>query len=105
MPSLCMEIRAVDAPGRTITGIVAPYDQTSYLVIGGERIKRNAFNRSITQRGDRIPLCINHDHSTAVGFSREWDNTHEGLIGTFTFRQTELAERALVDAQEGVYPE
>jgi HK97 family phage prohead protease len=103
--SISMEIRAVDAPERTITGVVAPYDETSHMVIGGERILRNAFNRSITQRAKRIPLCVNHDHSTAVGFSREWQNTDEGLIGTFGFRQTDLAERALADATEGVYPE
>lgn len=100
-----MELRSVDFEERTVTGVVVPYDETTYLVPGGERIRRNAFNRSITQRGNRIPLCIDHDHRTAVGFSREWDNTSTGLIGVFAFRETDEAQRALVDTRDGVFPD
>jgi HK97 family phage prohead protease len=101
--TLPMELRRVDAEARSITGVVAPYDEVTYLVSnpGGERIKRSAFNRSITQRGTRIPLCVNHDHSHAVGMSTRWEETTEGLEGTFEFRNSTRADEVLADVKEG----
>ena len=56
---LAMEIRSVDTAERTLVGVVAPYDQTTYLVAdpGGERIMRGAFNESIRPaRQTRCPV-------------------------------------------------
>lgn len=103
MRSIDMQIRGVDVEARTLTGIVAPYNETTYQVPGGERIMRNAFNRSVQQRTNLIPLCVNHDHSTAVGMSTAWVNESDGLVGTFAFRDTELGLRALRDAQDNVF--
>lgn len=101
--TLPMEIRNVDTSARTITGVVAPYNETTYLVAdaGGERIMRNAFNRSIAQRGNKIPLCINHDHSSAVGMSREWHNADDGLTGTFEVRNDPRGIEVLADVELG----
>ena len=46
---LAMEIRSVDDAERRIVGVVAPYDETTYLVPdpGGERIMRGALQGSI----------------------------------------------------------
>jgi uncharacterized protein len=101
--NLAMELRAFDEGERTITGVVAPYDETTYLVSdpGGERIKRNAFNRSIAQRGTRIPLCVNHDHSHAVGMSREWKDGSDGLQGIFGIRKSVRGDEILSDVREG----
>ena len=47
MTELAMEIRAVDVDERTIAGVVAPYDEISYLTPdpAGERIIRGAFRK------------------------------------------------------------
>ena len=101
--TLPMEIRNVDTAARTITGVVAPYDETTFLVAdaGGERIHRGAFNRSIAQRGTKIPLCINHDHSSAVGMSREWLDGDTGLRGVFEVRNDPRGHEVLADVELG----
>ena len=85
---LAMELRAVSMDERTITGVVAPYDEVSYLVPDpkGERVIRGAFKKSILQRPTKIPLCRNHEHGRAIGMSREWADGPEGLTGTFHVR-------------------
>ena len=86
--TLDMEIRDVATSRREIVGQVAPYDETSYLTGDprGERLLRGCFAKSIRQRGDRIPLCIGHNHGAergAVGMSREWQEGGDGLVGVF----------------------
>jgi hypothetical protein len=97
-----MEIRAVHEDERLIEGIVAPYDEVSLLTGDpyGERILRHAFTRSITQRGDRIPLFINHDHNRGVGMSRDWSDSTDGLTGVFRVRDTPEGDKALLDVRE-----
>lgn len=99
-----MQLREVDTRGRTITGIVAPYDEVSLFTESpsGERIMRHAFQRSIAHRGDAIPLCLNHDHTTAVGISREWKDDGACLVGVFQMRDTPLAEQAIRDVDDKV---
>ena len=69
--NLAMEIRSVDLEERTLVGVVAPYDEVSYLVPdpGGERIMRGAFAKSIRQRSDKIPLHDNHGTDRRLGIS------------------------------------
>jgi HK97 family phage prohead protease len=98
-----MELRRVDEQSRTVEGIVAPYNETT-LYAGdpmGERIVRHAFNRSIKQRGNRIPLCVNHNHENIVGMSREWNDTEDGLWALFGFRDDQYAERTIADVASG----
>ena len=66
---LAMEIRAVTESVREVVGIVAPYDETSFLVPGGERIVRGAFQRSIDHRSTKIPLLDNHKRDLVMGRS------------------------------------
>jgi HK97 family phage prohead protease len=103
---LAMEIRNVDVEQRTITGVVAPYDSTSYLVPdpAGERIMRGAFGKSIRQRETRIPLCLNHDHSGAVGMSTSWVDGDDGLTATFRVREGERYDTVLTDVRGGFLP-
>ena len=53
---------------------------------GGERIMRGAFKRSIDHdRGakKKLPLFDNHKNHYVMGEAVSWDDTDEGLIGTF----------------------
>ena len=104
MSELTMQLRAVDPAAREIVGLVAPYDQTTYLVPtpGGERLRRDCFRKSIAERGDRIPLTVGHEHrSAAVGKSKRWEETPEGLVGIFGVRAGEEGDRVLADAYDG----
>jgi HK97 family phage prohead protease len=106
---LSMEIRSVDIPERSISGIVAPYDETTYLVMdpSGERIKHGAFTKSIRQRETRIPLIVGHDHGHrrgAVGFSRSWTDTADGLAAVFGIRADAVGDEVLEDVKSGYLP-
>lgn len=107
MSSLEMQLRAVDTSQREIVGMVAPYDETSYMVNvpGGERLRRGCFAKSIAERGDRIPLCVGHEHRTAaVGKSVKWEDTAAGLIATFKVRADAEGDKVLADAHDGYLP-
>jgi HK97 family phage prohead protease len=106
MTELCMEIRAVDPDERTITGVAAPYDEVTYMTRdpSGERITRGAFGKSIRQRETRIPLCVNHDHSHAVGMSRSWLDDGSGLTGVFAVRPGARGDEVLDDVRSGYLP-
>lgn len=104
MSDLPMQLRSVDPARREIVGLVAPYDQTTYLVPtpGGERLRPGCFTKSIAERGDRIPLTVGHEHRTAaVGKSLHWDDGPEGLLATFSVRAGEEGDRVLADAFDG----
>jgi HK97 family phage prohead protease len=102
-----MQLREVDQAQREIVGLVAPYDETSYMtnVPGGERLRRGCFAKSIQERGDRIPLCIGHNHRTAaVGKSTSWQDSADGLVATFKVRAGEDGDKVLADAHDGYLP-
>jgi HK97 family phage prohead protease len=98
-----MEIRSVDADSRTLVGMVVPYDEVSYLTAdpGGERVARGAFTKSIRQRADRIPLLHDHNTNRVMGRSRRFDDTDDGLVGTFTVNDGDDGDRYLDDLRHG----
>lgn len=99
-----MALRDVDTRRREIEGVVAPYGEDTYLTgdPGGERMIRGCFAKSIQQRGDKIPLLVGHDHTApAVGMSRAWHDTDDGLIGTFTIKQGTKGDETLDDVGGG----
>lgn len=105
--TLDMEIRGVEVSRREIVGRVAPYDQTSYLTGDprGERLLRGCFAKSIRQRGDKIPLCLGHDHGrAAIGLSRSFVEDGDGLLGVFAVRSDARGDEALADVRDGYLP-
>jgi len=103
---LPMEVRAVDADERTVTGVVVPYDETSYLTPtpGGERVLRGAFTKSARQRGNQIFLFRQHAHDRPVGRAVGFVDETDGLHGTFKIRESVLGDEALADLREGYLP-
>ena len=103
MNNLAMEIRSVEVSERTLVGVVAPYDETSYLTAdpAGERIKRGAFKRSIDNRADKIPLHDNHGTMRRMGISRAFDDGDDGLVGTFTVYEGDRGDALLDDLRHG----
>jgi len=100
---LAMEIRSVQVEERTLVGVVAPYDQTSYLVPdpAGERIIRGAFAKSIRQRADKIPLHDNHGTQRRMGISRSFEDGDDGLVGTFAVYEGDRGDALLDDLRHG----
>lgn len=100
---LLMEVCGVDHDGRTVVGVVAPYDEVTYLVPdpGGERIKRGAFAKSIRQRGDKVPLFREHDHTRQLGQSVTFAEEPRGLVGTFQVGASPAGDALLEDFGHG----
>lgn len=103
MSELEMSLRSVDIDQRLITGIVSPYDEISYMTPdpSGERIMRDAFTKSLKERATKIPLCRAHNHAHALGMSREWLDSPDGLTATFHVRKSALGDEALEECRDG----
>jgi len=107
MNLLDMQLRSVALDAREIVGQVSVHDEVSYATPAGprgERIKRGAFAKSIQERGTRIPLCRNHDHSRAYGMSRSWEDTATELTGLFGVRPGPDGDQLLEEARDGYLP-
>jgi HK97 family phage prohead protease len=104
MDKLAMDLRTVDDSQRLIIGIAVPYDETTYRVPGGERVIRGAFKRSIQHKGGKIPLACAHDPRMVMGYSQEWEETPEGLLGSFRVNEGEKGTQLLEDVRNGYYP-
>lgn len=105
MEELAMELREVRESERLVIGIVAPYDETTYLVNDpmGERISRGAFEKSIRQRGDRIPILRAHDRAKRMGKSRTFVEERGGLVGTFEINPGDEGDLFLSQCRDGYY--
>jgi uncharacterized protein len=100
---LVMEMRSVAEAERLITGVVAPYDETTYLTgdPAGERIQRGAFSRSIEHRGAKVALLRNHDRTRKLGTSRCFRETGDGLVGEFVVNAGEPGDALLEECRHG----
>jgi HK97 family phage prohead protease len=108
--ALDMEIRDVTVSRREIVGRCAPYGETSYLTgdARGERLLPGCFATSIRQRGDRIPLCLGHQHGrAAVGLSLRdgWQDSPDGLVGVWRVRPDAEGDKVLADVHDGYLPQ
>ena len=103
MNELVMELRQVDTSGRTVIGVVAPYDEISYLTDqrDGETIRRGAFKRSLSHRAGRVPLLRNHDHTRTLGWSQQFTETDGGLEGRFVVNQGGPGDDLLDELRDG----
>jgi uncharacterized protein len=99
---LMMELRAVDEGGRTVVGVVAPYDEVTYIgpERDGEKIRRGAFKRSLGQR-KRVPLLRNHDTDRTLGWSKAFVENEAGLEGTFVVNDGGPGDDLLDELRQG----
>lgn len=94
---------------RTISGIAAPYGETTDIGPFTEEFKPGVFKRS-TQNSTRataqwnelrkIPLLVSHDHAKLpIGIADRWEETPGGLVGHWRMASTKEANdvRSLVD--------
>lgn len=103
MNELTMEIRSHDPGERVVVGIVAPYNEVSYLTPdpAGERIMVGAFKRSIGRIGQKIPLLRNHSTDRKLGISQTFEDGPDGLIGTFKILEGRHGDDLIEDLRTG----
>jgi HK97 family phage prohead protease len=97
-----LELRRVD--DRILEGIALPYGETSYMTADprGERFLAGSLNRTIRDRGMRLKLFLNHDHSHAIGKALKLDPRHpDGLWARFGVFATPSGDEALSEVEQG----
>lgn len=96
-----LETRDTD-DGHYLTGIVAPflstYDNQSYV----ETFTSSTFDKSVSERGQNIPLLEQHNDAFPIGMSVRWEKSAEGLIGEFKLAPTPRGEEARTLAASGM---
>ena len=94
-----------DADGMTFEGYAAIFDSPSEPLPFIERIKRGAFNRSLTKARNDIKLLWNHDTSAVLGSTRAGTlklvEDSRGLKVTATLPNTSLGRDAAVLLKRG----
>ncbi|MFM2437359.1 MAG: hypothetical protein RLZ55_168 [Actinomycetota bacterium] len=102
-PVLGAEFRVVDTEARTVTGKAAPYD--TWTPIGGsyfESLAPSVFEKSIKERGDRVPLMLHHQHrAMPIGKAVEWDSQPDGVYATWEIAPTDDADEAYRMMRDG----
>lgn len=100
-----LSIRA-DAAGRTVAGIVVPFDTVARVSDGGkpyqERFQRGAFAKTITERGDRVKLLYQHDHAEPIGRATLLREDPVGLYAEFKVSAVPAGDQALELVRDGV---
>ena len=100
-----LEIRS---DGRTVFGIVMPYNVEATVDDGDgpyiEVFRYGAFAKSISERGDRIKLVVNHDKSNRlpIGVSSNFKEDRAGLRGEFRVSATKEGDETLTLIRDGV---
>ena len=99
------------ATGRTIHGIVAPFNTYAQVFDTKgpsrpyeERIAPGAFARSIRERGHKVTLVHEHQHQTTmpIGKATRLEEQGPGLYAEFTVARTDRGEEALQLVKDGI---
>lgn len=100
-----LEVRAA-GDGRTIAGIVVPFDRVARVSDGGpsydEMFRRGSFAKTIKERGDRVKLLSQHNsHTNPLGRAVELREDAAGLFGEFRVSKTQAGDEALELVRDG----
>lgn len=100
-----LEVRSA-GDGRTIHGIVVPFDHVARVSDGGpsydEAFQRGAFAKTIVERGDRVKLLSQHASRTnPLGKALTLREDAAGLYGEFYVSRTAAGDEALELVRDG----
>jgi HK97 family phage prohead protease len=101
-----LDLSRDDAEGRTIHGLVVPFDAVITVDDGAgpfrETFERGAFACTIAERGTRVKLLISHDRkSLPIGRAVELREDARGLVGAFRVSKTPAGDAALELVRDG----
>ena len=98
------EMRSKDGR-RIIEGIAVPFDSPALIGTANgsflEVHRRGSFARTIEQGAKRLPLLVGHQGGLPVGVSENWQESEEGLIGTWSINTTRGAQEAMETVDDG----
>ena len=98
-----LEVRDDDDGHHHLVGIVAPWHATFDAGEFVEQFAAGVFDKSIAERGDRIPLLEQHNRSAMpIGMAATWQKTGDGLVGDFKLARTMRADEARSLAADGM---
>ena len=100
----CRASRFATATTADTSSVVSsrPYDTPTDIGDYIETLAPGVFKKSIAQRGDRIGLKEQHGRDRFdIGRSSIWEDTSDGLVGTFKLAGTDRAREALTLIREG----
>lgn len=100
-----IEVRS-DGTGRTVHGIVVPFDRVARVSDGGpsydEAFQRGAFAKTIAERGSKVKLLSQHDsRSNPLGRATLLREDAAGLYGEFSVSKTRAGDEALELVRDG----
>lgn len=89
---------------RTLEGIAVPWDELTHMVANpaGERFLRGSLTRTVQERGARLKLFRDHDHSHAIGKPLKLDARHAaGLWARWQVFDTPWGDEVLAEVEQG----
>lgn len=100
-----LEVRS-DGTGRTVAGIVVPFDTVARVSDGGpsydESFRRGAFAKTIKERGDKVKLLSQHQAGrNPLGRAVSLREDAKGLFGEFRVSKTQAGDEALELIRDG----
>lgn len=96
--SLPREVTA-NVAKRTITGLIAPYNEVGFTSAGEVIFKDNAFGDI---QASAIKLLTDHEMAKPIGKMVSAESTPDGVIATFKLGSSTRATDALIEASEGL---
>ena len=96
--SLPREITA-NVAKRTITGLIAPYNEVGFTSAGEVIFKEGAFGDI---QASAIKLLTDHEMARPIGKMVSAESTPDGVVATFKLGSSTRATDALIEASEGL---
>ena len=100
------ESMRADKRGRTVAGIVVPFDTVARVSDGGapynESFQRGSFTKTIAERGPRVKLLYQHNSLEPIGRATHLEERDEGLYGEFAVSNVSRGDSALELVLDGV---
>jgi len=96
--SLPREIEA-NVAKRTITGLIAPYNEVGFTSAGEVIFKPGAFK---DLSAEKIKLLADHEMSRPIGKMVSFESAPEGIYATFKLGSSTRATDSLIEASEGL---
>lgn len=101
-----LEIRA-DGSGRTIHGIVVPFDTVAHVSDDGRRsydemFRRGAFTKTLQEQRQPVRLLSQHNSTRPIGVATEMREDSTGLYGAFKVSKTRDGDDQLELVRDGV---
>ena len=93
------EIQAADAGSRTISGLVAPYGEVGYTSAGPVVFERGSIS---IPEATKIKLLSQHKQDKPVGRALAFNDSTEGIYGSFKLSSSTRGQDALVLCQENL---